>query len=467
MSCFSLSAADKELLPNMCMSFFSSLRSMLGSIKCRIGLAMLIVWTLSHAVQFSLYPVYRNLYNAAVYDEGGYLMMAAMWLVLNNACRAVFLYSGWFIFSDGAADSFGCKRLAWMLPLFAIPISYLSTSFFHFPSVPHFGVPAILTLISVWILQYASNDVTRGGYKFLVQVMLVFSIQWLDLIPLLTPYGFGWGELSAATKNEALLMERDSLLNMLCGLGFTSNAAVALLLTRLFVSYEKQIKQLTLLRTRERELNKLRQEQSRARLYQEMQYLVHDLKRPLTTMLGLSDLLSLSSDATTAEHGRAILTSAEKMDKMISEIRNPEAVRDVSFGELIDYTMSQVRAMPWGADVSVDCGKEDYSLRLRINLIRFSRVLVNLLDNAHHATENLANPRIVLSSGSDAAGLFIYIDDNGCGFSSPDDGSVSAWGSSGLGLVFARKAAYGSGGTIEHINLPDGGVRCTVWLPAA
>lgn len=434
--------------------------------KCLVGFVTLFVWTVSQSVQFTLHPVYENLYNAAVFEEGGYLMMAAMWLILNNACRAVFLYSGWFIFSDGVSEFLGYKRLAWIMPLIAIPISYLSTIFFNLPSVPHFGVPAILTLAGVWVLHYITSDVTKGGYKLLVQALLVFSIQWLDLIPLLTHYGFGWGELSSATKNEALLMGKDSLLNMFCGLGFAANASVALLLTKLFVSYEKQIRQLTLLRTRERELNRLRQEQSKSRLYREMQYLVHDLKRPLTTVLGLADLLSLSKDRSTESHAKEIAAAAEKMDQMISEIKNPQAMRSVSFEELINYTMSQVRVMPWGASVDVDCPLEGKPIWLNINLIRFSRVLVNLLDNAYHATENIPFPQITLRSRGVADGIFIYIEDNGIGFSDPCDGAPSAWGSTGLGLIFAGKAIKESNGTMEHAVRPGGGTCCTIWMPA-
>ncbi|MFR5881070.1 MAG: hypothetical protein ACLUEQ_09825 [Cloacibacillus evryensis] len=91
-------------------------------------------------------------------------------------------------------------------------------------------------------------------------------------------------------------MEKDYLLDVVCGLAFAFSALVAVLMTKLFVSYEKQLRQLQLLRQRERELSLMRTEQARLRLYQEMQYLVHDLKRPLTTVFGLADLLSISPD---------------------------------------------------------------------------------------------------------------------------------------------------------------------------
>ncbi len=427
--------------------------------------AMLFLWLLSQTIQFSFAPVYTNLYASVTLNEGGYILLAAMWLVLNNAMRAVLLYGGWFMLSDGVSVIFDAKRAAWVLPPLAIPVSYFGISFLHFPSVPHFGVPALITLVSVWLLQYITSDVKRAGYKFAVQAVVVFSIQWLDLIPLLTPYGFGWGELSYAIKHTSLLMEKDHLLNMVCMLAFAFSSLVAMLLTKLFVSYEKQLRQLRLLRQRELELSMMRTEQARLRLYQEMQYLVHDLKRPLTTVFGLADLLSISPDEATSNHSRAILSAAEKMDQMIGEIKNPDSVHEARVEEIINYTMAQVRALPWGASVSLDVPERLMGRRLMLNVIRFSRVLVNLLDNARHATENLPSPLISLRVKADGCGLTFIIDDNGPGFIEPEDGKKSSWGSSGLGLDFVRNAVTGFGGTLGYERRAEGGLRCMVWIP--
>ncbi|MDO4561793.1 MAG: HAMP domain-containing sensor histidine kinase [bacterium] len=427
--------------------------------------AMLLLWLLSQTIQFSFAPVYANLYTSVTLNEGGYMLLAAMWLVLNNATRAVLLYGGWFMLSDGVSVIFDAKRAAWVLPPLAIPVSYFGMSFLHFPSVPHFGVPALITLVSVWLLQYITSDVKKAGYKFAVQAVVVFSIQWLDLIPVLTPYGFGWGELSYAIKHTSLLMEKDHLLNMVCMLAFAFSSLVAMLLTKLFVSYEKQLRQLRLLRLRERELTRIRTDQARMRLYQEMQYLVHDLKRPLTTVLGLSDLLSISKDASTASHGRAIAGAAEKMEQMIGEIKYPDRQREATVGEIVDYTMAQVRGMPWGSVVSVEIPAELRDKRLCLNVIRFSRVLVNLLDNAWHATESTKQPLVSFSISLGRERISFIIEDNGPGFIEPVDGEKSGWGSSGLGLAFVKEAIAGFHGDLAYEERSGGGVRCLASIP--
>lgn len=426
---------------------------------------MLSAWLASQTIQFTFIPVYHNMSHAVSLDEGGFIMLAAMWLVLNNAVRVSCLYSGWFLLADGMSELLRARRAAWILPPLAISLSYFGPGLLHFPSIPHFGVPALIALASVCAFLYISRDVKRAGYKFLILAAVVFSIQWLDIIPALTPYGFGWGELSLALKNVAELMEWDYLLDSFCSLAFCSSAVLSLLLARLFVSYEKQLRQLDILRSRERELMRVRTEQARMRLYQEMQYLVHDLKRPLTTILGMADLLSMSGDTATANHSRAILEAASRMDMMIGEIKNPDTVRAADVGEAVSYTMAQVRVLPWGASVKVDIAESVEKAEIMINVIRFSRVLVNLLDNAHNAAASSERPFVALSAGRSDGGINFVVEDNGPGFSEPKGITKSSWGSSGLGLAFAREALSAWGGKLAYESREGGGTLCTVWIP--
>lgn len=436
------------------------------ALKCAAALLLLAAWLASQTIQFTFIPVYHNMSQAVSFDEGGYIMLAAMWLVLNNSVRVACLYFGWFMLADGLSAVFRSPRAAWALPPVAISASYFGPALLHFPSMPHFGVPALIALTSACAFLYMSRDVKRTWYKLPILASVVFSIQWLDLIPWLTPYGFGWGELSLALKEVAALMERDYLLDSFCSLAFCSSAVLSLLLAKLFVSYEKQLRQLGVLRARERELMRVRTEQARMRLYQEMQYLVHDLRRPLTTILGLADLMAMSSDEAAAHHSRAVLDAAERMDMMIGEIKNPDAVRASTVGEAVCYTMAQVRVLPWGASVAVSVPEDVADAKIMINVIRFSRVLVNLLDNAHNAAAH-GSPFIALSTARAGGCVSFVVEDNGPGFAEPEGGAKSSWGSSGLGLAFAREALSAWGGRLSYEARAGGGTVCTVSIPEA
>ena len=121
--------------------------------------------------------------------------------------------------------------------------------------------------------------------------------------------------------------------------------------------------------------------------------------------------------------------------------------------------------MSWGSDVEVAVEDGVGERVIVVNLIRFSRALVNLLDNAHHAVIDVKSPKIFLKAagGSDCA--VISVEDNGPGFLPPQKDSASSWGSSGLGLPFVRNVVSDSGGTIRHEDLKSGGVLCEITIP--
>lgn len=436
-------------------------------LKILCGTVLLAAWIVSRFSLTTTRLVGVALLRTVTYDETYYLIASAVIIAVSNAIKAVFLYCGWFLVGEGMAGITRKSQLELFIPLVMIPLSYQATVYFQLPIVPLFGFSAFFTLLSVLFLQFICRDVSHNGYKIVIQMMIVFAIQWLDVIPSLSRYGFGRGEHSTAVKTVAALMERSHMLGVICGVVFFVSSAMALLVARLFVSYEKQLKQLNLIRVRERDLVRLRHQQASARLYQEMQHLVHDLKRPLTVIIGLANLLSESVDKTSATHGAVILKSSEQMEQMINEIKAPDAVRSVSVAELLDFTMAQVRPLPWGDGVLAEIDGHAAGMVLSVNQIRFSRALVNLLDNAYNATRDLEEPLIRISAAAAEGGVIINIEDNGPGFLTPRDDRLSSWGSTGLGLAFTRQVVTDGGGRLSFEDMRTGGLRCAVWMPAA
>ncbi len=433
--------------------------------RVTFGALMVVAWLITQLDPRLFVFVCSAIDQAVTLYDSGCLMLAAIKLVAVNAFRAVLLYNGWFLLAEGFALGLKRPAIAWALPLVALPASYVAAQYLHPASLFHFGVPALLSLAGIGAIRILSHGVSQPVYRLAVQSALVASLQWLDLIPLLTPYGFGWGELSMAVKGLSELMDFQRLLNTFCGVCFILNGFMALLLTEVFVGYEKRIAQLRLLRTRERELNHLRHQQLQARFFQEVQFLVHDLKRPLTVVVGLADLLGLSKDPATVSHSRAILSAAEQIDQMISEIRDPSRMRRLTVEELLLFTLAQVRPMAWGKLVTLDLEPSLAGLSLRGNLIRLSRALVNLLDNAHNATGGRQNPLIRIGAHRRGNGVALTVEDNGPGFILPRNSQGSSWGSTGLGLAFVRSAVQAASGTFAQEERPGGGLCCRIWIP--
>jgi signal transduction histidine kinase len=429
-----------------------------GMKKCAAGIFCLAAWLFTQGSTAMSAPVVQSVYQAFNMLESGELLVSAFLLVLINGIRAIFLYNGWFLLCEGISEKTQKEYAEIFLPSVLIPLSYWAAS--TFANRPHFGVPAFFTLTSVAMLQAMCRDVGHYSYKLLIRSCLIFSIQWLDLIPFLTPYGFGWGELSRAIKDLSSISGSEYILNAFSGVCFIWFFGTAALLAALFINYEKTIRQMEQIRRKDAEVERLRREQLEARLYQELHYLVHDLKRPLTAILGLSDLLGMSRDPTVVRYGSTITKAAEQMDLMISEIKSPAAARVVTVKELLDYTLAQVRPLAWGKPVCLHSSDDADKMRISVNLIRISRALVNLLDNAHRAAANAEHPEIILGAEKEGSAVHIFVEDNGPGFIKPQNGELSGWGSSGQGLAFVKSAVTANGGTFSLAPGSSGGLRC-------
>lgn len=420
-----------------------------------LGAVMIALWVFSHYPTWPARSVIASLDRSVRLLDSGFLLVSAITLVGINATRAFFLYAGWFLMGGE------------YMPLLGIPACYAGAWFLRLPSVPHFGVPAVMALVSVVMIKYLSRGVARQGNRVVVLGVLIFSLQWLDVIPSLTPYGFGWGELSLSIKEVATLMDRDRVLNLVGTMLFFFSFAVSMVVIELFVGYEKRLSQLRVIRDRERELSRLRQDQAQARVFREMQYLVHDLKRPLTTITGLADVLAhSSSDPSVVSHCSTIQRAAGRMDQMVSEIGDPMAVQVISPVKAVDYCMSQIRPLEWSKKMGVQVPKCADTWRIKVNLIRISRALVNLLENSHRATEEVDDPSIVMEVDRGDCGVMFRVLDNGSGFVQRGV-PRSQWGSTGLGLAFVREAVESYGGTLSIENRSDGGASVTLCIPDA
>ena len=105
---------------------------------------------------------------------------------------------------------------------------------------------------------------------------------------------------------------------------------------------------------------------------------------------------------------------------------------------------------------------------IRINLIRLSRALVNLLDNAHLAAMAAGEKDIRLAAGLDGNHLVLSVRDHGAGFPddyAPNSRGLSAWGSTGIGLAFVDEVARNHGGNLTIANAPEGGALVCLRLP--
>ena len=110
---------------------------------------------------------------------------------------------------------------------------------------------------------------------------------------------------------------------------------------------------------------------------------------------------------------------------------------------------------------------------------RLRQVLLNVLENARRAVEDVPAPMIRLTLAREGDSVLLTVQDNGCGipeadlervferFHRVDPGRSRGSGGTGLGLAIARRILEAHGGTIWAEHAPGGGTRIRCRLRAS
>jgi two-component system, OmpR family, sensor histidine kinase KdpD len=211
--------------------------------------------------------------------------------------------------------------------------------------------------------------------------------------------------------------------------------------------------------------------------------LSHDLRTPLTVLVGLGDLLAMSSPALSAaqlETAHAIKDEAHRMSALVTNllemarIESGAVTLDLAwqpFEEVVGTAIDGTRRM-------LDAHRVELRIPRDLPLVRFDavlieRVLVNLLENASKYTPR--GSRVVLTAGVIGDSLSVSVADDGPGLPVGREEVVfqkfargdreSATPGVGLGLAICRAIIDAHHGTIVGKNQPGGGAIMTFTLP--
>ncbi len=366
--------------------------------------------------------------------SGNTLMLSAFALVLLNTIRAIPHWIGAFILGDELGNHFNKPWLKIVIPVLTIPSVYFIINLFS-PFTYHFGGPAISLLIFILLLQTFGKGRIRRITKSFVLVQLLFGLQWLNAVPFLTQFGFGHGPISMEIKNMALEINFEETLNLysvlLC-LIFVINAIV--LAVYLIVSEQKWLIR--------QELNRAKLDAVQSRSGREALHLVHDLKTPLASIEGFNSLIKIkTADPKLKEYTEYIENSISSLSDMVSEILYEDQKKWCTLERLINYVRANKLVdskVVWDFQLEADGKTEIY-----INKIRFTRAIVNLIDNAYDAVKEKEDGKILIRTSLHEGYVFIEIKDNGVGISKRGiekiwEPGYSTKESSGIGLTFVR-----------------------------
>ena len=213
--------------------------------------------------------------------------------------------------------------------------------------------------------------------------------------------------------------------------------------------------------------------------------LSHDLRTPLTALVGLADTLSMEiaqNRGTPAETAASIRDQARRTALLVDNLL--EMARLQAGGVTLRRDWQSLEELAGSAVASVESALAGHPLDLTIppdlpllhcDGVLIERVLVNLLENAAKYTP--AGTRIGLTATAGEEMIEITVWDEGPGLPAGDTAALfdkftrgdkeSRVPGVGLGLAICRAIVEAHGGTIAAFNRTGGGARITFTLPRA
>jgi two-component system, OmpR family, sensor kinase len=211
----------------------------------------------------------------------------------------------------------------------------------------------------------------------------------------------------------------------------------------------------------------------------------HELRTPLTAIRGAAETL-LDGDVEPDDQQRFLTTialEAERLGRLANDLLTLQRIEGAT-GEL-PLTRVDLRLAADRAEAMLEPLLEDRDVTLTVNgraplvlgdVDRLQQVVLNLVDNASRIVGEGGHVVVELTAEGDRAVLSVIDDGPGIPpedlsrlfdrFYRADTSRTRSSGGAGLGLAIVRAIVTAHGGRIEAANLPAGGARMTVVLPA-
>lgn len=218
-------------------------------------------------------------------------------------------------------------------------------------------------------------------------------------------------------------------------------------------------------------------------------FLGHEIRTPLTGILGIADLLQDSTQGSDARKlARTISESGHHLDRLLTDLLdlsrleakklsiNPAPFDLRSFAnEARDLWQSRIAERRLDLKIKVT---EEAAARIEADAMRIRQILFNLMSNALKFTEKgYINVELSTFEAAGTLKFRMQVSDTGCGVSDEDKArlfeafeqasasTAQKHGGFGLGLSIAKGLAATMQGEIDLADNPDGGTIFSVTLP--
>ncbi|MFN0194114.1 MAG: ATP-binding protein [Aestuariivirga sp.] len=304
----------------------------------------------------------------------------------------------------------------------------------------------------------------------------------------------GWDSLEAAMSGRSEVANTD-LEVALGGVKFWWQFAARPLIGKdgEFLGYRGVGRDVTLLRNAQLKLiqDKQAAEEASAAKTQFLAVMSHELKTPLNSIVGFSEILSSGREGSYApeslrDYASTILESARHLQSLINDILDATRIekgtmtlveQETDAAEVAEVALKMCRDQAQTADVTLVAKLVD-GVEIKGDSTRIKQVLLNLVTNAIKFSPVGGYVNVSFAKHHDG-GLKIIVKDAGIGikpedlarvfepFVQADQGTARRFGGIGLGLAIARKIARLHGGDIVLESQPGAGTAAHFVLPAS
>ena len=435
------------------------------------GIFLVVIGILSPSmINVKNFEIYNLLHKSIEYSDNGILIIAAFKLVMLNSIRALPHYLGTFIIAESI--NVKMKKVIEVctdeIAVTSIIPSVYKIIYLIYGISYDLGVPAFMTICSIIYLEKLNFSTISLPKKSIIIILLLLGVQWMDIIPALSRFGFGRGEISKDIKLIASFINGSEVLTFAAIIFFCIFILNAFLISKILNDEHKLMVAAEINKRVERELVETRFKALEARNFQEMKSLVHDLKTPLTSVQGLASIAELmEKDERIKGYIGKIIDSIDILNKMISEILYEDKKSVITTEELFQSILSQISTYEYVEKIIYN---NDVPQKFILgNKIRLSRAIINIIDNAYSAIDKVTGSVSVYVKYEDSY-VIITIEDNGIGIEQDlidkiwDEG-FSTKNSTGLGLKFIRNIIENHQGSIEISSILNKGTIVKVILP--
>lgn len=428
--------------------------------KMLLGLSFIVVGLiLPKAIQPQIDLLLGDLHLSIIMSDTGLLLLATTKLVFFNTLRHSPVIIGTFLFGEGLASKFRLNRLVFFLSLVLIPLIFrVISSIYDIQFL--FTRSSLITVFVVLGLYFLTFRIRTIAIKVIIIFLFLFGLDWLDVVPLLSRFGFGGGDVASTIRVVSGFLNADYVMNYV---GLTISLMLitnALILTRVVVDYYNKMSLVEKLR-------RIEIEALRSRSFQEVKHLVHDLKTPLVTIQGLNEVIGLKvDDPQIRSYTERISNSVEKVSSMITEILYERTLRPIYVQEIMDFLKIHLSLEELHSRVRIDPPPDAI---VYANKHLLARALINIINNGLQAADGPDGYVHVRVSEEDGDIVF-NISDNGRGISRDVLDRIWELGysngkSTGLGLNFVKKVVNDHHGDIHIISQVRVGTTVRISLP--